>query len=104
MLKYYSKRKKAVAAAMSAMLVASAFQPAGCNVTIDPSVLSQIVETLAGSEGLSGGSGFGPGFGSEFDPVFGTFSGDWEEHFGEDCFDGEWDDHGWEDGPNDDEV
>ena len=96
MLKYYSKRKKAVAAAMSAMLVASAFQPAGCNVTIDPSVLSQIVETLAGSEGLSGGSGFGPEFGS--------MGGDWEEHFGEDCFDGEWDDHGWEDGPDDDEV
>ncbi len=91
-MKYYSKRKKAVAAAMSAMLVASAFQPAGCNVTIDPSVLSQIVETLAGS----GGSGF--------DPVFGTFGGDWEEHFGEDCFDGEWDDHAWEDGPNDHEV
>ncbi|MFQ5424979.1 MAG: hypothetical protein ACE5F9_13505 [Phycisphaerae bacterium] len=67
MFKLYVKRKRAVVAAVSAVLVASAFQPVSCNLSVDPQVLSSVVDALSqaggpGDQQYFGPPPFGPGF------------------------------------------
>lgn len=85
MVKSYLKRKKVLAAGMAAALVASAFQPASCNLNISPEMLGDLVEAVGGFSGGFGG-GFEGGFGDGEYP-------EWPE-------DGEYgcDDHGGDDG------
>jgi len=61
MFKLYVKRKKAVMAGAAAILFASAFQPVGCNLSIDPQVLSSVVDALSQAGGPDNRQYFGPG-------------------------------------------
>ncbi len=91
MLKNFAKRKKVVAAAMSTMLVATAFSaPGGCNVTIDEDLLQQVFGFVQGFDHQGFGSGEVPGW-SE-----GECGGSQPECQGVGD-DGGWDDEGWED-------
>ena len=74
MFKLFLKRRKTLAAAASAMLVASTFQGAGCNVRIDEETLRAVLGVLSEFSGsgefqFSGeGGSFGGKFESEFEP------------------------------------
>ncbi len=76
MFKLFLKRRKTLAAAASAMLVASTFQGAGCNVTIDEETLRAVLGVLSEFSGsgefqFSGeGGSFGGEFGGEFESEF----------------------------------
>ncbi len=76
------KRRKSLAAAASAMLVASTFQGAGCNVRIDEETLRAVLGVLSEFSG-SGEfefSGEGGSFGGQFESEFEHKP---EEHDGE---------------------
>ncbi|MBN2559447.1 MAG: hypothetical protein JXQ75_00765 [Phycisphaerae bacterium] len=59
MFKLFTKKRKIITAAMSAMFVATAFTaPGGCTITLDEELLQQV---LGWVEGFSDGPGCGPG-------------------------------------------
>ena len=82
MYRYLFRNKTWVTGAMAATLVASAFQPVGCNVNLDPATL-QVLQNLAtqflsqtgGTVGSGGGSTGGDTSGG------GTTGGTEEHHF-----------------------
>ncbi len=89
MFKLFLKRRKSLAAAASAMLVASTFQGAGCNVTIDEETLRAVLGVLSEFSGsgefqFSGeGGSFGGEFESEFEPESHEHDGEHVEEYDE---------------------
>lgn len=66
LIKLFARRRKTVAAAMSAMLFATAYQGGGCTLQVD----ENLVQSIIGAFSETGGSGE-----FEFGPVGGHFEG-----------------------------
>ncbi len=86
MFKLFLKRRKTLAAAASARLVASTFQGAGCNVRIDEETLRAVLGVLSefGGSGEFEFGGEGGSFGGQFESEFESeFEHESHEHDGE---------------------
>ena len=66
MFKLFVRNRRAVAAAMSAMLIASVFTPGGCTITVDEGLVQQLADWASEYEPAWGEpESFGGGLGND---------------------------------------